>query len=272
VQYFERPPAPLLAPYVRKLWFLHGPRPARYEKILPLPFVHFIVNLSDPYWIVGPDGDRHTELAAGFVSGIQPRYVVIEDPDELHHVGIELEPYGIRAFSAVPVAELTTTVRASGDVLPGSDELREHLAGCTAEDACDRLEQFVLELPRSKPDPRVVAACRRIDTDSDLDIASLATDFGIAHRTLIELFRRYCGIAPKAYADVVRLHQFLNALPLDGRTPTWTELVASSSYYDQSHFIATFKRFTGFTPARYLDIVGRLGRDYASFVPIGDLG
>ena len=265
---------------MRRVWHLRGPRPARFEKVLPQPFVHFIVNLSDPYRVVEPD---QGDFVAGFVSGIQPRYLVIEDPPVLHHVGVEFEPYGIRHFTSLHPAVLTTAVLPSQAVLPGSEHLREQLEGLGAPAALDTLEHFLAGLrPRGPsgpegpdgpgpdaPDPVVVEACRLVDADDDVEIAQLARTLGVHHRTLIDRFRAECGITPKAYADVVRFHRFLTELPLDGPLPTWTQLVARSSYYDQSHFIHTFKRFTGFTPARYLEIVGAMGRDYASFVPLG---
>ena len=267
IDYVERAPSAALGPYVRKLWHLRGPRPARFEKILPQPFVHFIVNLSDPYRVVEP---AQGAFAAGFVSGIQPRYVVIEDPLELLHVGVEFEPYGIGHFTTMSPARLTTAVQRSDAVLAGSAGLRQRLAGLAPPAALDELEQFVLGLRSGDPDPLVVAACRMVDADTDVEIAELARALDVGHRALIERFRQCCGITPKAYADVVRFHRFLTELPLDGPMPSWTQLVAASSYYDQSHFIHTFRRFTGFTPARYLDIVGARGRDYASFVPLGE--
>ena len=154
-------------------------------------------------------------------------------------------------------------------MLSGSAQLRDRLTGLPPAAALDELERFLTALRHGEPDPLVVAACRAVDADTDVEIADLARSLGIGHTTLIARFRRSCGITPKAYADVVRFHRFLTGLPLDGPMPTWTELVASTSWYDQSHFIHTFKRFTGFTPARYLEIVGARGRDYASFVPLG---
>ena len=272
MKYHERPARGELTPYVRKIWYLEAPRPAPREKILPMPYVHFIVNLADPYRLLNDDGECVQEFDAGFVSGIQPRYLVIEDPELLRHVGIEFEPYGLGPFTNTPPTALTTSVRASEEILAGSRALRDALHGCDPDTACDRLEEFLCALPRRSAahDDRVAAACRLIAADPDVEIPRIAAATGATHRGLIELFRRECGITPKAYADVVRFHRFLAELPLDGPLPTWTDLVAHSSYYDQSHFIHTFRRFTGFTPSRYLELVAELGRDYAHFVPLAE--
>ncbi len=159
MHHVERPPAAELLPYVRRLWYLRGPRPARFEKVLPQPFVHFIVNLSDPYRVIEP---AQGEFAAGFVSGTQSRYVVIEDPTELRHVGVEFEPYGIRHFTTMSPVALTTAVQPSDVVLAGSVGLRARLRGLAPAAALDERERFVLALCSGDPDPLVAAACRMV--------------------------------------------------------------------------------------------------------------
>ena len=73
-------------------------------------------------------------------------------------------------------------------------------------------------------------------------------------------------MTPKAHADVQRFHQFLRRLAEPGDLPTWTELVASSSYYDQPHFIRSFTRFAGVTPRAYVKALGDDGRAEPSFL------
>jgi methylphosphotriester-DNA--protein-cysteine methyltransferase len=62
------------------------------------------------------------------------------------------------------------------------------------------------------------------------------------------LFRQQVGLTPKALA---RVHRYRGALALvdraDGQVP-WTELANACGFYDQSHLINEFRRFTGFAP------------------------
>ncbi len=67
----QQAPRPGLDRVIARLWYLDGPRPARYEKILPQPFVHLIVNLSEPYRLVDADG-RITGVEHAFVAGCAP--------------------------------------------------------------------------------------------------------------------------------------------------------------------------------------------------------
>ena len=52
--YEECPAPPGLQPFVTQLWFVRAQPQARYEKILPGPEAHLILNLSDPYRLITP--------------------------------------------------------------------------------------------------------------------------------------------------------------------------------------------------------------------------
>ena len=46
------------------------------------------------------------------------------------------------------------------------------------------------------------------------------------------------------------------------KSPTFLRNNLYTYYYDQSHFIKEFKRFTGFTPQKYHEIVNEFGRAF----------
>jgi AraC-like DNA-binding protein len=272
--YLARPAAADLRPWVTNLWYHRGPRPRRYEKILPMPIVHLIVNLSEPYSIVAR-GDEPVDqpCVAGFLSGLLTRYLVIENPDEIRNMGAEFTPYGIAAFTATPPSELTDVVQDTDAVLPGAAGLRERgIASRSPAEALDILEDTLRALlrPGFVPDDLALTACRLIEGDPGIPIAELAARCGVSHKSLISAFRRHCGVTPKAYADLCRFHRFLSDLPLGGEMPTWSSLVSETGYYDQAHFVRSFRRYTGFTPSEFLDARRRFGPEYPSFVPLDE--
>lgn len=272
LEYVGRPAPEDLRPWVTSLWYTHGPRPQRYEKILPMPIVHLIVNLSDPYQLL----TRTTEpvrqtFRSGFVSGLLTRYLVIENPAIVRNMGAEFTPYGIAAFSATSVSELTDTVQGSDAVLEGSGTLRERgVRASSGEQALDVLEDYLRSIVRPDFSGSAVAitACDLILADPGIPIAEVAARCGMSHKSLIVHFRRHCGVTPKAFANLCRFHHFLNSLPLAGEMPRWSELVAETGYYDQAHFVRAFRGFTGFSPSEYLDSMRLYGPEYPSFVPM----
>jgi AraC-like DNA-binding protein len=69
-------------------------------------------------------------------------------------------------------------------------------------------------------------------------VADMASVSELSPRQLQRVLKKTTGFAPHDFLKVLRLQQSLNGEP-------------SLSYADQSHFIHSFRKATGYTPARY---------------------
>ncbi len=274
MRYEERPAPSGLEQSVSRIWFLEAPRLRRFEKILPLPFVHVIVNLSDSYAIYDRAG-HPTPVDDAFVSGIQSEYLVIESPPIIRHVGIELRPAGLGALSDASAEAVAGRVGDARTVVPGLDRLVADLRGEPATpDFPDRALAHVTRFLTSRgapPDAVVVAALDAIHGDPSLPIAGIAQRVRVSERTLLSRFRAATGVTPKAYAQLWRFHRFVNELAETPGRPDWAGLAAESGYYDQPHVIRAFRRFSGWTPAEYRRRVAEFGPDAAHFVPLDEV-
>lgn len=265
-----RIPDPPLAPHIRAVWYLEIPPEQPFERILPQPAAHLIVNLSTLYQLVR-QGDRRMRVpfAGAFISGLQREHLVIENPPLIRQVGAEFAPAGVGALGPGVAARIAGQVVDAAEVIPGAGAWRDRLLAASDPEAT--LDVFVRLLDDALADAApadavAVAACAALDADPDLPIASLAEQLGVTQARLLTEVRGACGIPPKAYADLVRFRRFLDAIPFDA-APRWADLVAATGYYDQPHFIRSFKRFTGYTPSAYHAGVSRYGREFALFVP-----
>jgi AraC-like DNA-binding protein len=262
--YVEREVPPDLRPAVTRMWWLRMPSPQRFERIVPIPAVHLIVNLSEPYRVLrrGREvvGD---EFRAGFLSGLQLDYLVNENPALIHHVGAELAPWALPAFGVDPVTAAQRVQDAEGP-FPGS----------AAVDSLESLEGLLRSRldPRWRADPRILTAVASITAHPERPIGGVAEAAGLTPKGFIALFRRHCGVTPKRFAEVCRHHDFMQRLPVEGEVPTWTELLAHGRYYDQPAFIREFRRFTGMTPTAYLEQRRRFGPGDPSFLPVDEEG
>jgi AraC-like DNA-binding protein len=108
-----------------------------------------------------------------------------------------------------------------------------------------------------------------LEADSSQAIAPIAAAHGLGHPSFVARFRRATGSTPKRYAELVRFHQLIDRMPVAAAAP-WSELAVEAGYYDQSHVIRDFRRFTGFTPADYHRRVSDAGADTVRFVPDPD--
>ncbi len=190
--YQECPPPPGLQPFITRLWLVRAEPQARYEKILPGPEAHLILNLSDPYRLISPpdssadlngsgeqETGRETEVSTGFYAGLQRSYLISENPDQLFNVGARLTPYGLAAFTSLPPSGFQNRVVDAESLLPGFSDLRESLANAEPEQAFAALTAFLEHRlrPGYRADPRIVKATETL-ANEDVEISVLARDLG----------------------------------------------------------------------------------------------
>lgn len=83
----------------------------------------------------------------------------------------------------------------------------------------------------------------------------LSDEFALPSRTIERYFNKYIGITPKEYIDVIRFNFILDYL-LKQDFVDWQEIIYSLGFYDQSHFIKSFKTVTGYTPNDFINDKG----------------
>ncbi len=96
--------------------------------------------------------------------------------------------------------------------------------------------------------PLVSAALAEIErSQGDLRIGSLAERLDCSRKHLAVTFRRQIGLAPKAFARVLRFGHAVEALR-DGGIGSLADLAAACGYADQAHFNRDFAEFAGESP------------------------
>ena len=109
IEYLEISPSPALAPFVRCVWHLSGPRSPvpEAQPIVPDGCVEIVLNLGDPFLRVN-EGTA-VQPAAMVVGQITVPVIVI--PTGVVDVwGVRLQPWGAGAFLAIPLGELRETM------------------------------------------------------------------------------------------------------------------------------------------------------------------
>lgn len=259
---------------VTALWFLEGEGLRRFEKVLPSPRAHLVVNLSEPYRQLQRGGTAtDIELNGPFVAGVQTEYLINENPPRLRMLVAEFTADGISAVSACPVGSIVDAVIDAELVIPGTSTLVE-LAdrGADAHALLAALADLLVTArgPHAL-DPAVSAARVALEADPTRAIADVAHELGMTARALSGRFTRRCGLGPKRFADVARFAAMLSGLAARDPLPPWSQLVAEHGYYDQSHGIHAFTRFAGTTPQRFVDGLREHGLEFASFVPLDEI-
>lgn len=257
--------------FIAKVWSLTYLSVHKQEKILPLPAHHFIINLSDEPYRVTRCGDKQVSwtFANGFMSGMQSNYLVIENPAIIRNVGVELKPYALSAFTNINVQSIADTVQESEPVLNGSTALKIELQKTTdPQEHLHLLLGFMREKLRPGYDVPVLLENSLSLLEDMLPITQVAQRLGVSHKHLIHQWKRYSGITPKQYQNIVRLQKVISWFDKADKPIHWSDISNEFSYCDQPYFIRTFQQQAGFSPREYARMLDKHPSGSQAFVAL----
>ena len=214
--------------------------------------------LNDPFtYRVVADGciDIFFQLdkpSENFVMGFCKKHTEFPLDNTFHYIGIRFLPTMFPALFKVDAKELSNRFeRLEVVVNETSTFIANNFAGN------DELGQI-----KSKLDNYFIGILKNANTDLDsrfkhaLNIILINygvinvqsdLDVGISQRQLRRCFEYYVGDTAKAFSQVVRFQNILNAKP-STQSLRQNKIFFDLGYYDQAHFIKEFKNFYGVTP------------------------
>jgi len=247
-------PDPRLDGLVSSMWFGEGKTAYQRDRILPSGQSQLLVNLGPPQYRIEPGPPEvRVPFRDVWYSGLHQGPIDTEAPHGNALLGVAFTARGAFPWLGERMGPLSDRIIALADALgDGALRLRERLLNMASPEARFRcVERWLIARlePRSIVHPAVRWAVDRISaTGGRLPIEDLATETGFTRRHLGNLFQRQVGLSPKALA---RVHRFRGAMTLlhgaNGQVP-WARLAEQCGYYDQSHLINEFRRFTGLSP------------------------
>lgn len=193
-------------------------------------------------------------LSTAGVTGIQTRARRYAHLGPTTTILVRFTPQGACCLG-VPGSELSGRSVALAELLAPAivREAEERLIA--ARDDLERtsvVQRLLLDLPFSW-DPVIGQAIDRlgswVEPREEVSVAAVARALGLSERQLERRFLRQVGITPKRFAS---LRRFERAVALAARSGSLTEVALEAGYYDQSHFIRDFRRYTGASPGSAL--------------------
>jgi AraC-like DNA-binding protein len=245
---------PRLAGIVASMWFGEGKTAYQRDRILPSGPSQLLINLGPPQYRVEPGPpEKRVPFIDVWYSGLHQGPIDTEAPHGNALLGVAFSAHGTFPWLGESMDSLSDRIIALADALgDGALAVRERLLNTPSlESRFKCVERWLLARlkPRTIVHPAVRWAVDRIAaTGGRIPIEELATQTGFTRKHLGNLFHQQVGLSPKSLA---RVHRFRGALALldkgQGQVP-WSELAEQCGFYDQSHLINEFRRFTGFSP------------------------
>jgi AraC-like DNA-binding protein len=213
-----------------------------------------VFNFGDSY-LRGVIGRNPVIYSASNLDAQRDVPITITQRGAVAIVGARFRTGGIAAFVRTPMSRYTNRTPGISEVF-GDDaaateaSLRDRHSDIDAQKAV--LDAFFLGRMRLDPPfPSFLQAKTQIEKDEGLQpVEEVGRSVGVSPRNLGRLFGRYLGFSPKYFERIVRFQKALRLLMKDAQT-TLGEVSAECGYFDQSHFVKDFRRFTGGVPRGY---------------------
>lgn len=252
----SRAPCPPLRPFVGLLWASDGGGPARgagaRELVLPTGLAQLVIRLSNEP-IVLFDGGAPRVLGHAVLGGARSRFYEKDVSAPSAAIGATLLPGAIGVLFDERADELAGRHTPLGELWSGeAGRLRERLSEQrSAEGGLRVLEAFLLgRLSRARALPAVVAGALAGLSRGEARVGALVEASGRSHRAFIAAFRAHVGLAPKAYANVLRFQRALRSLS-GFPAASLAQVAIVAGYADQAHLTRAFLDTAGVTPARH---------------------
>lgn len=240
------------------------------DRLLPDGEVQMIFDLTDyPKYIY--DNETLKEIQSCqkvWFSGFRTIPITIPSGRESEMLIVQFKKGRAFPFLMEPMQKLTNlVVDAELAISPAMLSIREQLLETlTPGDKFQVLEQCLLKHYRTKlqVNPFVDFAIATIVTSpNQYSIKQISAKAGYSQKHIIKLFKEGVGVTPKAFLKVIRFQKAIQQIEAQ-HTVDWPAIAYDCGFYDQSHFIADFKRFSGFTPSEYIKQKG----DFLNYVPM----
>ena len=256
--YQEFNPCPALRPYVERFWCVETAPADTYPTdhlITPNGGEGLVFACRPPTQSFVIDGNRlPLPEAYLFINPDRPWRVITEGPCAI--LGVFFKAGSLHSLLRTSMSEVVGQV-VEPQAFLGSQSVRillEQLADTPRPGARVALaEGFLIRLLGTAPchPPLVRTAIHLMQQQQGrAGVEQIAAQMGVNRRTLEKQFAVKVGLTPKLYGRLVR---FVAAQRYVARHPQarWLEVTYRFGYFDQSHLIKDFGRFTGAPPRAY---------------------
>lgn len=210
------------------------------------------------------------EFTKVWISGAHKNYITISAHQKSEMFVIQFKPYGAYPFLHFKLNEISDCVLPATAVF--DDEilaLREELL--TSTEITDKFKAAETWLQKmyvetKQPPGPFLNTLAEIETKKSINnLEELFSNYPFTQKHLINQFKKYVGLTPKYYQRIVKFNEILGMI--QKKEPiTWTQLTYDYGFSDQSHFIKTFKHFSGFSPREF--IFEEFPQDDKNFFPL----
>lgn len=248
----QKPHDPFLSTLVDYYFFIDTPISALSEVpeySMPFPRMTFGYFFDHPFMVTNHDL-KLSEKVDMIISRVSTQKItVLPLTDRIKIIGAHVKPYTLAYLSEHPINELPwliNTMDLFGEI---AISFREKMLECTnPTEMFEQVENVFLNTLLTRNLRTITEAVDLIERkEGNIKLIELADHFKLSDRGLREQFHKHIGCAPKEFIQLVK---FKNSIQkMNSTNESLTDIACSNNYFDQAHFINSFKKITGKAPS-----------------------
>lgn len=208
------------------------------------------------------------KLSEAFLFGQTTRYAEIKLAGSFKTVGVYFQPHALQTVFGYKPDELTDScLDVNLMAKKHGFNLSEQLSNAaTSADQLDILSAYLQAQvdKNTKQDNEAMqyALVSIIQSNGTVSLNQLQKYLQLSERSFQRNFKLYTGITPKLFSRICRFQASLKQLK-DISYDKLSDIAYGHDYADQSHFIRSFKEFSGLSPNQYLKQTNELVENFA---------
>jgi AraC-like DNA-binding protein len=246
-----------LKPFVRYFWVLESNNNSdEQETFNPLPdgCPGIMFQPPDKGTFYLEEGTKQLPGIMLYGQAIQPAKMVLTG--KLNTVGVCLQPHALQSVFGITAHELTGKCVDLGLIQHKKEKnLQEKLVNATSiEEQINLLSSNLINSVQHNSDKQDAmtkfAVSEIFRGKGEISFDALLKQLQLSERTLERRFKQSIGVSAKLFSRICRFQESLNQLRKNNYQKL-SDIAYENGYSDQSHFIRTFKEFTGVSPFDY---------------------
>lgn len=200
--------------------------------------------------------DRPEKIPGSYIFGQAIKPIGLNAPKNCIIIGVIFYPHVLQSIFRFNAKEITDYA-VDLNLLPAVPRvnLKEQLWNTvTPSNQLQFIFKYLealIDKNRSEPDKGLEHAVSCImQLNGLVSLKELQSELNVTERTLERKFDQHIGISPRLLAGIAQFQASLNQLK-SGQFNKLSDIAYNNGYADQSHFIRSFKKFTGASPLQF---------------------
>ncbi len=218
-----------------------------------IPFLQheLIINFGDVFSL-----NNSKQEQSLLFSRIKPSLISTRVKGKYEALGVFLDPHKIYQIFGLSIAEFDAQFPLDVNSLffNKKDEFLERLDSLNALEKINAFTSFFMENSMNRSCPKVVnellVLLANTNFDYGLRLKKIAEDINFSSKHIITQFKDVIGITPKKYFQIKQIN-LVTQMMWNQPQKRLTQVALECGFYDQSHFIRTFKKITNLTPSQF---------------------